>query len=347
MQNTTNHRTRNTIIGVIALLAVAAFLIVMQLRSRVTLYDDPNTVGNTSGNLLNGGRFCESDEKIYFSNPYDENTLYSMDSKLEHVKQISSDQVSYLNVAGKYIFYTRRNDKKSSTGEGLLSLSTTGLFRINTDGKHMGKLYDDPTQVVNLYGNYVYYQHYDQKQGLQLYAAKIDSTSDDMLVDEGVAPYSVDNGLIYYTGYDSEHAIHSMNINGSDKKTLLEGNYTSLIKQGEHLFYLDMDQDYALCRANLDGSESEILISDRIATYNINTEENIIYYQIDDGENNGLYQMDLSSGKSRLIALGDYNYLHLTSEYLFYESFDGSTAYVMDLATEEPRTFQPKVKVKK
>lgn len=339
-----NHRVRNRIIGVVVLIAFIALLVLLQWNTKVTLYDDPNTTGNTSGNLLNGGRFCESGETIYFSNPYDENTLYSVDAKLEKVKQICEDQVSYLNAAGKYIFYTRRNDKKSSTGDGLLSLSTTGLYRINTNGKNMGRLYEDPTQVVNLYGNYVYYQHYDQKEGLQLFAAKIDGSSDDMLADEGVAPYSVENGLIYYTGYDTDHAIHSMNINGSEKKVIRDGNYTSLIKQGEHLYYMDMSQDYALCRANLDGSNPETLVQKRIATYNVDNAESTIYYQIDNGKDNGLYRMDLDSLETRLIASGDFNYIHLTSGYLFYESFDGSSMYVMDLATEESKSFRPQTK---
>ena len=39
-------------------------------HSRTTMNND-NAVGNTSGNLLNGGLFCEYDGKIYFANPND------------------------------------------------------------------------------------------------------------------------------------------------------------------------------------------------------------------------------------------------------------------------------------
>ena len=84
----------------------------------------------------------------------------------------------------------------------MLALSKTGLFRLTTDGKNMGKLYDDPTQSVCLYGNYLYYQHYDEKKGLQLNAAKMDGSSDELLLDEGVSPYSISQGVMYYTGYD-------------------------------------------------------------------------------------------------------------------------------------------------
>lgn len=342
--NRASHPIRNTVITVLIIVAFIGLFIYSQLHNQVTLYDDPNTEGNTSGNLLNGGYFCLSDDTIYFSNSNDDNALYSMDTKLEKLKKLSSDKVSYINAAGKYVFYTRRNDQKSSTGEGLLSLSTTGLFRITNDGKNLYKIYDDPTQVVNLHGNFIYYQHYDKKEGLQLYSAKIDGSSDDQLSEEAIAPYAVEDGLIYYTGWDTDHMIHSMNINGSEKNIIYDGNCTSLIKAGRHLYFMDMQQNYALVRINPDGSEPETLVSNRIATYNVDKTESTIYYQVDDGKNNGLYRLDLENNETQLLAAGNYNYLHLISNYLFYKSYNGDTTYVMDLATEQSQTFSPKTK---
>ena len=54
----------------IILIAVAAVMIIVlaigfRLLNR-TSYNDENTLGNTSSNLLNGGLFCEIDDKIYF-----------------------------------------------------------------------------------------------------------------------------------------------------------------------------------------------------------------------------------------------------------------------------------------
>lgn len=340
--NSSSHPIRNIVITILIVGVIIGLFVISHFKNRVTLYDDPNTEGNTSGNLLNGGLFCLSDDTIYFSNSDDDSALYSMNTNLEKLKKLSDDKASYINAAGKYIFYSRRNDQKASTGEGLLSLSTTGLFRINNDGSHLSKIYDDPTQVVNLHGNFLYYQHYDQKEGLQLYSAKIDGSSDDQLSTECVAPYSVEDGLIYYTGWDSDHMIHTMNINGSDDNVIYDGNCTSLIKTGNHLYYMDMQQNYALVRINLDGSEPQTLVANRIATYNVDDAESTVYYQIDDGKNNGLYRLDLENNETELLAAGDYNYLHLISNYLFYKSFSGDTMYVMDLATEQSKTFSPK-----
>ena len=207
----------------------------------------------------------------------------------------------------------------------------------------MGKLYDDPTQSVCLYGNYLYYQHYDEKKGLQLNAAKMDGSSDELLLDEGVSPYSISQGVMYYTGYDKDHNIHTMNINGSDEQTIYNGNCTSLIRAGEHLYFIDMSQNYALVRVNLDGSDPVTIVSDRLATYNVDEKESAVYYQVDNGTSNGLYVKDLEGGEVRKIADGNYNYLHLTSKYLFYETYDGKSVYVMDLGTEQEKPFRAPV----
>jgi hypothetical protein len=82
---------------------IALFLISYFMNK--TYYNDPSVLGNSSGNLFNGGLFCESDGKIYFSNPNDEGRIYSMDEDFTNFKKLSSDTGNYLNVAGKYIVY--------------------------------------------------------------------------------------------------------------------------------------------------------------------------------------------------------------------------------------------------
>ena len=328
-----------------AIVAVAAIIIIISivLKDHVALYKDESTTGNTSCNLLNGGLFCEVDDKIYFANPNDQNTLYSMDNDLTNIKKVFDDKVSYINGAGNYLFYARRNDQLKNNGDALLSLSTTGLFRFNINSKSVNKLYDDPTQALCLRGNYVYYQHYDQKNGLELYSTKIDGSEGTRLVDEAATPYAVSNDKIYYTGYDKDHYIHSIGIKGSSPSIIYEGNCTNLTKYNDYLYYMDMEKNYILCRIGVDGGTPEVVINKRLATYNISPDGETIYYQEDGGKENGLYKLDLSSGKTTLIAKGNYNYLTLTNKYLFFESFDGEKAYVYDLDTQSYKDFDPEV----
>lgn len=328
-----NKNTKSIITFILAILVIIAVAVAFRFLNKISLYDDESTTGNTSGNLLNGGLFCESDDTIYFSNPYDEGMLYSMDNDLKNVKQLSQDNVSYLNVAGKYIFYTKRNDKKKIDSDFFLALNTTGLYRTNRKGKSIGKLYDDATQVACLYGNYVYYQHYDQQKGLLLYAAKIDGSEDKSILNEPCAPFSVSDNTIYYAGSKKDHAIHTININGSGDTILYNGNCTAVTRQGDYIYFMDMNDNYSLKRIPVSGGTPEELVSDRLATYNVSEDGSTVYCQIDNGTANGLYELDIDSKKLNLIASGDYNYLNLTTNYLFYQSFDQSTLYILDLAS--------------
>jgi len=327
-------------ISIIIIAATAVIIYLLITKNRIKLYDDNSVTGNTSGNLLNSGLFCENEGKIYFANPYDNNKLYCMDSDLSNIKKLLDDRVSFLNSAGEYIFYTRRNDLIKNDADAILSLSTTGLFRAKTSGRNASQLYDNPTQVACLYGNNVYYQHYDDKKGLELYAAKIDGSEDKKLINEAAAPYVVYNDKIYYIGYDKDHYIHSIGINGSNPEVIYAGNCTSLTRQGQYLYFMDMENNYSLCRTSLDGSSVETIINERLATYNVSDDGTTIYYQADNGDNSGLYKYSNNTGGTELVSLGNFNYLNLTSEYLFFEEYDQSRLFTYNLATGETQLFQ-------
>ena len=336
-----SHPVRSLILAVLVVLAVIVLILILRYQSKIKLYKDPATTGNTSTNLLNGGLFTQADGRIYFANPYDKNSLYSMDENLTQVKKIYNDYVGYINAAGDYIFYTRRNDKKGNDNKAFLSLSTTGLYRLRTNGSKLGQLYRDPTQAVNLLGNHIYYQHYDHQKGLQLFRVGIDGKEDTLLLDEGASPTTIVNDTIYYTGIDSDHSIHSMSTDGYNSQLLCEGNFTGLSYSNGALYCMDMDNDYTLCRLELDGSNLTHLTQERIATYNISEDGETIYYQLDSGTDNGLYALDVNSGSHTLLRLGNFNYFHIISDYLFFENYDGSEAYVMNTSTEEIQDFHP------
>lgn len=326
-------KKKNIIISVIVIMVLITGFVFFRLSSQVTMYSDEHITGNTSGNLLNGGLVCQLNDTIYFSNPYDEGTLYQMDSDLSHMKQVINDNTSYINAAGKYLFYTKRNDQKQIDSDAFMALRSTGLYRLNLKSKNIGGLYSEPTQVAALYGNSVYYQHYDQKKGLELYSVKIDGSDEKRLLEEACAPYVITNDAIYYTGITSDHAIHKISIQGGSSEVIYDGNFTGLSRQGQYLYFLDMNDDYALKRIALDGTQAETLVSEHVATYNVSEEEDLLYCQIDNQKDNGLYELDITSHSLNLIEAGNYNFFHLTSDYLFYETYDQSDMFVMDLTT--------------
>ena len=150
---------KKKIILAVTCLAIICFILYINITSRI-VYNDEFVQGNTSGNLLNNGLFCEYNNKIYFANSNDDNSLYVMDSDCQKFKKITSHVVSHINVAGKYIFYSRKSNVPNTKRDSdILRNGGQGIYRINLNGKHTEVLCKDPVGILNLAGNDVYNQH--------------------------------------------------------------------------------------------------------------------------------------------------------------------------------------------
>ncbi len=89
-------------IAVLGILALIAYGVVRHYQSLVK-YNTTFVNGNTAGNLYNGGLFCESNGTVFFANPDDNNTLYSMDPGGSNLKKLCSDTVMYINADSHYV----------------------------------------------------------------------------------------------------------------------------------------------------------------------------------------------------------------------------------------------------
>lgn len=67
-----------TILIISLIILLLGGVIVFQTFKDYMFPNPEGTIGNTAGNLNNGGLFCQVDDKIYFSNAYDDNRLYVM-----------------------------------------------------------------------------------------------------------------------------------------------------------------------------------------------------------------------------------------------------------------------------
>ena len=90
-----------SITGVL-IIGLALFVI---FGGRITM-NDAFTTGNTAGNLNNGGLFCESGDRVYFANAYDNGALYSMNPDETDLIKLGDNAVSSINAAGNYLYYS-------------------------------------------------------------------------------------------------------------------------------------------------------------------------------------------------------------------------------------------------
>ena len=95
-------KQKNILILSIAGVILIVLLLFVLLSSRIPMNDE-YTTGNTTGNLNNGGYFCEMDGRVYFANAYDNFALYSMNPDETDLVKFNEGAVSSINAAGNYL----------------------------------------------------------------------------------------------------------------------------------------------------------------------------------------------------------------------------------------------------
>lgn len=330
---------KSKIIGVMFVLIVITLFVVTYFSNR-TVYNDENTLGNTSGNLLNGGLFCEYEDKIYFSNPADEGRLYVMKDDLSEPERLSNDTAADINVAGKYIIYGRHNENQVQSADNVFSQRNTGMYRINKSGNNMKSLYDAAASTINLSGNTVYYQR-NTDSGFSVYQINIDRSGEDLLIEEPIFPYAMDNGFLYYSGVTGNHNINRMNLSTKETDTFAEGNFAFVTIANGQLYFLDLKNDHALSCMNLQNKQITTILTEPVSTYNVSENGAYVYYELDNGTDNGIYRMNLKTGKTTYLLPGNYQHINLTSNYVFFEDSDGDTTYVTSHNSNTPLILFP------
>ena len=121
-----------------------------------------------------------------------------MNKDLTNLTQLSNAQVKYPNSAGNYLYYFQEN---SSASEGLGYVRrVTGVFRSKKNGKDAECLKRNPSGIITLVDNSLYYQNYNNTEGITLYKINLDKSDDMQLYDYIINQSSVINNKLYFNG---------------------------------------------------------------------------------------------------------------------------------------------------
>lgn len=315
-----------SVLVLFAFLCLMTFLIASSVINKRTLKNDGTALGNTAGNLYNGGLFCEYGGTIYFANHKDENSLYRMNTDCASIEKLHHDTVCYLNTDENYIYYSRMNHKKEEDSS-IFTLFNTGLFRINRkNGSNLNSIYLNPCGLTLLYGNALYYQRYEEGEGLSLYLVGTDGRNNTELSTDALLPACVSDGLLYYSGVNRDHQLHTLDPATGETALILDRNTYFPIVREEGIYFMTLG-DYAIHRYDPISGTSEKLVADPCATYNISNDGRYLYYQVDRTDHNRICVLDLNTMTSTTILEGDYKQIHVTSNYVFFKSFVGNTVY--------------------
>lgn len=335
------------IFPIIIFIAIVILIVYSNYQNRF-VYNDDMVVGNTPGNLMNGGYFCENGDTIYFSNSNDYQKLYSMNLDCKKFKRIGKTTVSEINCAGKYIYYAananKYKDKKGSSSGSVLSNGGIGLFRSDKKGNHTQTLYDKAVGQVSLSGNFLYYQHYDKNKGVYLYKTKIDEKLGHEIFKCKVSPVGIHDRALYYCGVEKDHSIFKMSLLDESYEKVYEGNCTHALVFQNKLYFIDMNNNYALTRINMDGTEPTVLEKERVLTYNFSLNGNFLYYQIDNQDKSRICQMDMETGEVTTLLKGNFCNINTTSKYIFFSEYDTDNVYVLkDEKNPKLNMFEPPI----
>ncbi len=310
------------IITCIVIVAAIVGLCVGSYMSTRIKYNDEGYLGNTSGNLMNKGLFAEHNGKIYFSNPYDGDQLYSMNSDCTKIKKLSTDSVSYINVTDNYIFYVKNNFDPDNAGM-LFRGQLYGVIRSKLNGSSAKSLTNDVISSMVLIGNRVYYGSYDNGKIQTMYTT-IDKKETNTIKGTQIPLYSIVDNKAYYSENSHDHNIHSADLSSGADISVLEGNTYLASMNDDILYYLDMSNNYALTTYDTLTGVTKVIYDDKCINYNIY--DDVIFFQTEDG-NNALHRMNIDGSGDTIIATGNVDSISCTSQYTFFTFFGQNMLY--------------------
>ncbi|MCM1118132.1 MAG: DUF5050 domain-containing protein [bacterium] len=315
-------------------MALTALLVAGRYFDRIPA-NPSGTVGNTAGNINNAGLFCESDGMIYFSNPLDNGSLYSMTPDEQNITKLGSSTVRNILAGGKYLYYFQT----IASGEaGLGYMRTRNSFnRCLKSGKGATSLTTDVVVSGQLVDNHLYLMTVSGSSP-SFYKLKLDSSDKQALATYMVNPACARDGVIYYNGTQNNHYLYTLNTADDTVTELWEGNIWYPCLEGNYIYYMDVANNYRLCRYDMNQKMIEILTNDRVDCFNVGG--GYIYYQCNSATSPALKMMGVDGSNPTVVAEGNYTNINMTSRYVYFQEFGNEDSlYHCPLGSNSYSTF--------
>lgn len=290
--------------------------IVVQLNQRIDK-NPVGTVGNTAGNLYNGGLFCEDDGYVYFSNPYDNYALYRMRPNETEMEKLIETETGSINAAGKYFYFYQ---KGSGSGEGFgYMISTTGIYRAEKENPNKIKCLDRVlSETLVLADNSIYYNTAKQAEGVNLKKIDIDGENAEILLNYKITPACVNNSALYFNNTTENGHLMQLPLGSKNAADILAEDMYMPIVDGTTVYYIDVHNNYALVKFDMSSGQKTVLTPERTDLYNIS--DLFIYYQTA-GDTPQLKRISKDGSSSEVVANGAYQNINITSQYVYFQKF--------------------------
>lgn len=309
---------KKIIISTVLIILVLIAIYILNLYASRVPKNPSGTIGNTAGNLNNGGYFCESDGNIYFSNAYDGGTLYVMNPDESDIRKLNRSEVSQINAAGNYLYYYQKNS--SSYPNFSFVIRTYGLYRSDKKGRNLVCLDKADCKNVALVDNTLFYSKpVDGSKTLQLFSIDTNKKNGKNVAKYDVNPASAADGILYYNGTEDNHHLFAYDTATAMETKIKDYDMWFPTLHGQSIYFLDLEGNYELCRYDLYNDTLTLLTTDRVEFFNLTG--NYIYYQTVDSDSPALKRMELDGSNPELVAEGVYRDISVTSKYVYFRPF--------------------------
>lgn len=321
-----NRNTKKRIISIIiSVILVAAIIVgvVISQRNKMIPENPSDMVGNTSGNLNNGGYFCEDGDVVYFSNFNDNHYLYKMNPDGTDVALVKDVPVSYINAAGDYLYFYY--DDKAGADAKFMGFAgkMSGIYRIRKNGEDLHSLLRCTSGIMNLIGNRIFFEHYDNSEGMTLYYSTLDGKTKEMVMNKTVNPSCAVNGVMYYCDLENNLYLTSYRPGGTAETLITEYPMYDPVYAGGYLYFLNLNDDYCLYRYSLSNNSMEKITGERVDAFNVY--EDVIFYQR--LKNPALIKVNADGSGAVVVAEGTYSNICCTSKYTYFNPFGEEIVY--------------------
>lgn len=276
-------------------------------------------LGNTAGNLLNGGRMCESDGLIYFANPYDHNALYVMNSDTSDIRKLVSNDAQYINVGGDYIyFYQAGNSDDSQNGLGYV-IKQTGIFRLKNSDSVAKGLYRGNLNGMSLLGNNIYFQSLASQDYLKFCVLGTQKNGYRVISDDFIVPLSIYDGSIYYVSKEDRPYLYRFSPETEQSVLVLAEELYMPIPDGNIIYYMDIHNNYHVCSYDLSTGVKQTIVNERVDFFNYR--DGVIFYQTL-GSDAAIKRINADGSDAFTILTGTFTDLQLAGDYVFFREYE-------------------------
>lgn len=282
--------------------------------------NNENETGNTSGNLYNGGLFCQEGNTIYFSNDYDSGKLYSMDLTGGNIKKVLDQTAVYINTDPHYIYYINPESNLENKDNSPIRYNNGGVYRVSQNGKGIKGYTAFPSANLLLKGNFIYFQNYDPDHGFNVVRYQTNGTKDRTLTLSSAIPTAILNNTFYYYSPKDNNQIMSLDLSSFTTHVKYEGTYQYPIIMDDYVYYINPANNNTLCRMKKDGTEPTILVNESCSTYNITNSGQYLYYQVNGSKKNKICRLNLETMQNKVLLEGDYCNIHVTDNYVYFNN---------------------------